>query len=66
MRGVGVYLSPVPAQRATFLDALPLLSWSLEQAANNVGIFGEKLWRTPQKEYLPWPLQELQMSHLPM
>ena len=53
MCGVGVYLSSVAAQRATFLDALPLLSWSFEHAANNVGIFGEKLWRTPQKEYLP-------------
>ena len=53
MCGVGVYLSPVAAQRATFLDALPLLSWSFEQAANNVGIFGEKLWRTLLKEHLP-------------
>lgn len=64
---VGVYLSPVPAQRATFFHPLSLLSRSLEQAANNVGIFREKLWRTLQKEYLRCPLlQELQMSHLPM
>ena len=47
MCSAGVYLSPVPAQRATFFDALSLLSWSFEQAANNVRIFGEKLWRTP-------------------
>ena len=53
MCGVGVYLSPVPAQRATFSRCAALLSWSVEQAANNVGIFGEKLWRTVEKEYLP-------------
>ena len=59
----------LPSTRATcnFFNPLSLLSRSLEQAANNVGIFREKLWRTLQKEHLRSPLlQELQMSHLPM
>ena len=40
MRGVGVYLSPVPAQRATFLDALPYYLGALNRLLITGGYLG--------------------------